>query len=107
MAELQILLEGDGAWPDLMEKRARGTLVHLGNDAPPIQIAALAGGMSSGKPSVMIRLDLPDGTSVLAEMSLRLFLAAATALAGRYGDPSATPADATISPDGSATVRFR
>jgi hypothetical protein len=90
MPQMELILEGDGAWPDLAERMRRGRVIHLGNDAPPIQIAALAGGMASGQPSVMLRLELPDGRTVLAETSLRLFLLAAHALAGRYpqGDPS-------------------
>jgi hypothetical protein len=42
--------------------------------------------MASGKPSVMLRIDLPDGRVVLAETSLRLFAAAAHAFASNYPD---------------------
>ncbi len=81
---IDIKLSGDGAWPDLAEKAAEGRLVHLG-DGTVIGISALAGGMSSGGVSVAVRVDLPDGTVVVAETSLRLFLAAADALRARYG----------------------
>ncbi len=80
---LTVRLTGDGAWPDLLDK----TVHHLGNDAPPIQVSALADGMASGAPSVAIRIDLPNGEVVLAETSLALFLMAADALRVRYGDP--------------------
>ena len=70
------------AWPDIADR----AVIHLSNDAPPIQIAALSAGMKSGAPSIAIRLDLPDGTVVLAETSLRLFQTAAAALHGRFGD---------------------
>lgn len=109
MAEVQIILEGDGVWPDLAAKQEAGTLVWLGlgNGVPPIQIGALAGGMTSGEPSVAIRLDLPDGRTVVAELSLRLFMAAAHAFAARYGDPSTMMATVEFGPDGTPTVRFR
>lgn len=86
MLKLNITLDGDGAYPDLAETMASGQVIHLGNDAPPIGITALADGMASGRLSVMLRLDLPDGRVVLAETSLRLFLAAADALRARYGN---------------------
>lgn len=80
MIALDLLLGGDGVWPELAEKE----VIHLGNETV-LGIAALAGGMTSGSTSVMFRFDLPDGRVVLAETSLRLFLAAADALRERYG----------------------
>lgn len=85
MLGLTLQLHGDGAYPDLLG-RPPGDVIHLGNDAPPIGVTALAGGMTSGRTSVMLRLDLPDGRVVLAETSLRLFLMAAAGLRARYGD---------------------
>jgi hypothetical protein len=94
MPILRVILEGDAAWPDLTRLAAEHKFVHLGEEAPPIQIAGLAEGMQSGRPSVAIRLDLPDDTAglepqarALAETSLALFLTAAEALKARYGDP--------------------
>lgn len=84
MIALDIKLGGDGAWPELAEKDARGLLIHLA-EGSTLGVAALAGGMSSGRPSVAFKFDLPDGRVVLAETSLRLFLAAADALRARYG----------------------
>jgi hypothetical protein len=80
---IRVNVDGDGAYPDLVGRE----VIHLGNDSPPIGITGLEGGMASGAPSVMIRLDLPDGRTVLAETSLKLFLTAAEALMARYGDP--------------------
>ncbi len=82
MIGLDLKLDGDNAYPDLAGRSE--TVIHLGNDAPPIGITALEGGMASGRVSVMLRLDLPDGRVVLAETSLRLFLLAADALRARY-----------------------
>jgi hypothetical protein len=75
--EIYIIPNGDGAWPEIVGR----VDYHLGNDAKPIQIALLKAGMGSGKSSVTIRIDLPDGKIVLAETSLALFIAAAEALA--------------------------
>lgn len=71
------------AWPELDRDR----IIHVGEGAPPIGVAVLEGGMASGAPSVALRVDLPDGKVVVAETSLKLFLAAADALKARFGDP--------------------
>ena len=76
---INLNLDGDGVWPDLADKQ----LV----EAAAIHVAALSGGMASGKPSVTIRMDLPDGSVVIGQTSLALFLAAADALVIKYGDP--------------------
>lgn len=80
MIQMTISLNGDGCWPDLKDK----PVVHLGNGAPPIQVAVLDGGLSSGRPSVTIRIDLPGGQTVLAETSARLFCAAARGIMAKY-----------------------
>lgn len=74
--------EGGISWPDLADRE----VIHLGNDAPPIQVGVLDHGMTSGQPSIGIRLDLPDGRSVVAETSARLFVTAANAIQARYPD---------------------
>lgn len=83
MIALTIKLDGDGAWPDLGHRTEAGLVL----EARSIEIAGLAGGMASGKPSVMIRIDRPDGRVTIAETSLALLLTAADALKARYGDP--------------------
>lgn len=85
MIGLEIILDGEGCWPDLITENIM--MVHLGNESPAIQVAGLGEGMLSGKPSVSFRLDLPNGTVVIAETSLALFLTAADALKAHYGDP--------------------
>jgi hypothetical protein len=77
-----VIPNGDNCWPDLRDK----PIVHLANDAPPIAVAVLDGGMASGKPSLTLRLDLPDGRTVLAETSARLFCSAARAIMAKYPD---------------------
>lgn len=80
MASLQIHIEGDGCWKDLEAKRDQ--IIHVTDG---MEIAALSGGMESGRPSISLRIDLPDGRVVIAELSMRLFLTAARAFAARYG----------------------
>ncbi len=80
MIAVVIKLDGDNAWPDLDGKE----IVHLANDAPPMQVAVLDMGMTSGRPSVAVRLDLPDGRTVVAETSARLFCSAARAIMAKY-----------------------
>lgn len=67
-------LESD-PWEDLKLRSEEGRLVHL-KDAP-MRVGALPRGMQSGKASVAIAIELPDGRTVVAETSLELFLAAA------------------------------
>ena len=91
MPIIRVILEGDGAWPDLAGHEDR--VVHLAEGAAPIQIACLSGGMKSGRPSLAIRLDLPpiEGLQdagkdvVIAETSVRAFLVAADAIRAKYG----------------------
>ena len=80
MIAMTVVLEGDNAWPELKDQE----VIHLANDAPPLQVAVLAGGMKSGRPSVCLRIDLPDGRTVLAETSARLFCGAARAIVARH-----------------------
>ncbi len=82
---MMIHLEGDGVWKDL-----HGTPMRTDNIAA---VCALKGGMASGAPSVAIRIDLEDGTTVIGQTSMRLFLAAADAFRARYGG-GAGPLDA-------------
>lgn len=69
-------------WPDL----GRENVIHLGDGAPPIRVAVLENGMGSGRPSIALRIDLPDGKSVIAETTARLFCTAARAIMARYPD---------------------
>lgn len=83
MLGIVLQLDGDGAYSDLRERTA--DIIHLGEGAPPIGLTALAGGMTSGRASVMLRIDLPDGRVVLAETSLRLLQTVVAQLTAHYG----------------------
>lgn len=77
MPSLNVHIKGELCWTDLDRKRiatrANGRMYSI--DA----IARLPGGMSSGRSSVTIRVDLEDGSTVLAETSLGALTAALNA----------------------------
>ena len=81
--QVDLVLDGEGAFCDFQGMRK---IIHLGNNSPPMKIAALKAGMKSGRTSVVIGLDIGGGQAVVAETSLRLFLSAADALRARYGE---------------------
>lgn len=73
-----INLNGDNVWPELADGR---TILH---HTDPIHLTSLPDGMASGKPSVALRFDLEDGSTLVAETSGEMFVAAARALMARY-----------------------
>jgi hypothetical protein len=81
MTTIDLNLDGDNAWPDLA---LRDDLIHITGS---IGMTALDGGMSSGRASVAMRIDLPDGRPVVVETSLRVLVAACRAMLARYPDP--------------------
>lgn len=80
MPQLSIHVAGDHCWPDI----DLTTVLH----GELTGIAALPGGMASGKVSVTLRLTLDDGQTVLAETSLALLHMALGAIVARYGEPA-------------------
>lgn len=93
MPIIQVKLGPEPHWPELdnyelvkgeLETGPVRELYYLSGDtSPPMQVARLSGGMVSGKSSVGIRIDLPDGRVVIAETSLALFTDVARLLAIR------------------------
>lgn len=77
MIGLTLILEGDNCWPDLKDKEFIGIEEGL-------QVAVLDGGMQGGRPSIAIRLELPDGRPVIAQTSARLFCTAARGIMAKY-----------------------
>lgn len=84
MIGMNILLNGDAAWPDL--KESKDAIILMGNEAPTIDVAVLNEGMRSGRPSVALRINLPDGRPVVVETSAVLFCSAAKAIMAKYPD---------------------
>lgn len=79
---MDIKLDGDGVWPDLHTR----SVIRI-QHGQTLKVAVIAGGMSGGAPSVAVRIDLPDGQTVIADTSMALWLTAADAMKARYGDP--------------------
>ncbi len=79
MIVMNVILDGDGCWPDLQDKK----IIR----AVGLQAAALRGGTREGSPSVAFRIDLEDGRTVIAETSLKLLLTASDLFRAKYGDP--------------------
>jgi hypothetical protein len=86
MQAIDVILKGDGAWPDLEELNELGRFTHLSDAVPDwrLQIAALPSGMESGRTSVAMRIDMPNGEVVLVETSLRLLSNAVDILKASY-----------------------
>lgn len=75
----------DNPWEDLGALRDQGKLITaMGGKSGAIRVGALPVGMRSGKTAVEIAIPLPDGTVILTETSLALFLMAAKALEDAY-----------------------
>lgn len=77
MPSIDLRLDQDGCWPDVGVKQQAGLLK---TSETPIGMALLLAGMKDGRPSVSLRIDLPDGQLVLAQTSLRLLSSAVRAM---------------------------
>lgn len=85
MTELDLNLEGDGCWPDLVRLRAEGLLID-GTAGLPTGLALLVDGTAGGQPSVSIRVDLPDGRTLVTQTTLALLVSAVRAMIVRVDD---------------------
>ena len=81
MIQLRLILDGDEAWTDLEEAKAKGNLTFVSPNE--FQICLLKRGMASGGHSVCIRVNLEDSKTFLIETSAAIFLAAADGIRGR------------------------
>jgi hypothetical protein len=89
MAEITIIMHGDGAFADVPREKLAVTEL-------PLRIAALADGARRADgtivPAVAIGVFLPnDGGCVVGQTTLKMFLNAADALKARFGDPRSEP----------------
>lgn len=74
---LDVSLDPDRCWPDLADGvYLEGALTH---------VALNPAGTVAGKPTVTLRITLPDGGTVLAQTSLALLDTARAAFRGRLG----------------------
>ena len=61
-------------------------MIYLGNDASEIEIVARPKGMASGRTSISMRLDLPDGRVVILETALYELANAGRKIQERFGE---------------------
>jgi hypothetical protein len=80
MLGIEVATQGDGAWPDIQKDRRRVVEVTDGT----LGIVGLEGAAPGGRLAVALRVDLPNGYTVVAVTSARLLCAAADALRARY-----------------------
>lgn len=85
MARIELHLNGDGCWPDLVGLDEVGNAYYT---TKPLELAVLKGGMNSGAPSVTVRVNLESGAAVLVETSLKLLVLAVRAMVEAHGDPT-------------------
>lgn len=85
MIPMNIRFAAPPVYPDLKAEKTEAQIIDAtGPSIKQIEITAVDGGMGSGRPSVMIRVDLPDGRVFLTETSARLFCSAARAVMAKY-----------------------
>lgn len=73
--------------PDLERSGFRDGPYPVAEHTGPVTIGGMPNGTASGKPTVMIGLDMGDDGILVAQTTLVLFLSAADALKAKYGDP--------------------
>lgn len=79
MPAIRLLLDGDGAFSDLQGKE--DSVIYL---VEMFTVATLTKGMTSGRPSLAIRIDLPDGRVVIQATSLGAWIMTTAALRGKF-----------------------
>lgn len=82
MLTFRTILEPEKHWSDLLDKE----VIYLGNEASPVEIVAMPGGMASGRTSISMRLDLPDGRVVIVETALYELTRAVREIQERFGE---------------------
>lgn len=81
MPVMDVVLDTTNLWPDL--KEMPHAIIHTTTN---LQVAVMEGGMASGRPSIMIRIDLPDGRVVLFETSARIYCSGAKIIMAKFPD---------------------
>ncbi len=91
---IEIKLDGDNdPWPDLEQKQKAGKLSWQGNGAK-IKICCLSRGTKSGRPSAALRIDMRDGTAVVAECTIANLISTLRILEARFAQEVDNPGQA-------------
>ncbi len=81
MLTFDTILDPEEHWEDLLDKE----VIYFGNEAAPIEIVAMPEGMASGRTSISMRLDLPDGRVVILETALYELARVVDTIQERFG----------------------
>lgn len=73
--------------PDLEQKGFRDGDYPVAKYNGEVRIGAMPEGTRDGHPTVMIGIDMPNGSVLVIETTLALFLSAGEAFVARHGDP--------------------
>ena len=68
MIRLDVYTHGDNCWPDLIDTNGQPKFV----EGTLVGIARLPDATAKGNSTVTVRVELPDGTTVLAQTTLAL-----------------------------------
>lgn len=88
MTSLDIMLDGDGCWPDLRDKHLEGKVEWNARLAavsllPDGEVTDGITGNVKRMPIVTVRFELPDGTTALAQVKLDMLESIVRAFKGR------------------------
>lgn len=87
MTSVQILLEGDGCWPDFAELAESGKLLEARIVGvallPDADVVDTLTGRQKKVPSITVRLQLPDGLVGVAQIKVEMWEAIGRACRGR------------------------
>ncbi len=81
MLTFDTILDPEEPWEDLLDKE----VIYFGNEAAPIEIVAMSEGMASGRTSISMRLNLPDGRVVIIETALYELARVVDTIQERFG----------------------
>ncbi len=81
MLTFRTILEPEEHWSDLLDKE----VIYFGNEASTVEIVAMPGGMASGRTSISMRLDLPDGRVMILETALYELARVVREIQDRFG----------------------
>lgn len=77
MTYLDVHIDGDGAWPDLIDDQGNKNFT----EGQLVGVARITNGTTGGSSSVTFRIELPDGRIILAQTTFSLIYQATNAFA--------------------------
>lgn len=81
--DLSFKVDGNGAWTDLFLRHEQGKVIWVPNSALK-EVAGFESDPFATAPVVSIRIDLPDGRTAIAHMTMESFCQAADVFRAHY-----------------------